>query len=105
MRALKVVGGASFPALLAIAISFLPVLTLEAQEGRLFEPQAQQLLQVQDRHIQQVREVETVLGKAGRAETSTAPAPLAETRCDNLWRRLNPSALPALAARGGVDSP
>jgi Cu(I)/Ag(I) efflux system membrane protein CusA/SilA len=37
--------------------------------------QAQQLLQVQDRIIKQFPEVQTVLGKAGRAETSTDPAP------------------------------
>ena len=37
--------------------------------------QAQQLLQVQDRIIKQFPEVNTVLGKAGRAETSTDPAP------------------------------
>jgi Cu(I)/Ag(I) efflux system membrane protein CusA/SilA len=40
------------------------------------ESQAQQLLQVQDRIIKQFPEVESVLGKAGRAETSTDPAPL-----------------------------
>ena len=40
------------------------------------ETQAQQLLQVQDRIIKQFPEVESVLGKAGRAETSTDPAPL-----------------------------
>ena len=33
-------GPASFFALLVIAVSFLPVLTLEAQEGRLFKPLA-----------------------------------------------------------------
>ncbi len=38
--AVKQVGGASFFALLVIAVSFLPVLTLEAQEGRLFKPLA-----------------------------------------------------------------
>lgn len=38
--AVKEVGGASFFALLVIAVSFLPVLTLEAQEGRLFRPLA-----------------------------------------------------------------
>ena len=38
--------------------------------------QAQQLLQVQDRIIKQFPEVQTILGKAGRAETSTDPAPL-----------------------------
>jgi Cu(I)/Ag(I) efflux system membrane protein CusA/SilA len=38
--------------------------------------QAQQLMQVQDRIIKRFPEVSTVLGKAGRAETSTDPAPL-----------------------------
>ena len=38
--AIKEVGGPSFFALLVIAVSFLPVLTLEAQEGRLFTPLA-----------------------------------------------------------------
>jgi Cu(I)/Ag(I) efflux system membrane protein CusA/SilA len=37
---------------------------------------AQRLMQVQDRLIRQFPEVESVLGKAGRAETSTDPAPL-----------------------------
>ena len=38
--AVKEVGRPSFFALLVIAVSFLPVLTLEAQEGRLFKPLA-----------------------------------------------------------------
>ena len=38
--AVKEVGGPSFFALLVIAVSVLPVLTLEAQEGRLFKPLA-----------------------------------------------------------------
>ena len=38
--------------------------------------QAQQLLQVSDRIIRQFPEVARVLGKAGRAETATDPAPL-----------------------------
>ena len=38
--------------------------------------QAQKLMQVEDRIIRQFPEVENVLGKAGRAETSTDPAPL-----------------------------
>ena len=38
--AVKEVGSPSFFALLVIAVSFLPVLTLEAQEGRLFRPLA-----------------------------------------------------------------
>jgi Cu(I)/Ag(I) efflux system membrane protein CusA/SilA len=40
IEAVKEVGGTSFFALLVIAVSFLPVLTLEAQEGRLFRPLA-----------------------------------------------------------------
>jgi Cu(I)/Ag(I) efflux system membrane protein CusA/SilA len=40
ISAVKEVGGPSFFALLVIAVSFLPVLALEAQEGRLFKPLA-----------------------------------------------------------------
>ena len=40
IEACKEVAGPSFFALLVIAVSFLPVLTLEAQEGRLFKPLA-----------------------------------------------------------------
>ena len=40
VAAVKEVAGPSFFALLVIAVSFLPVLTLEAQEGRLFKPLA-----------------------------------------------------------------
>ncbi|PYQ99637.1 MAG: CusA/CzcA family heavy metal efflux RND transporter [Acidobacteria bacterium] len=40
LGAIKEVGAPSFFALLIIAVSFLPVLTLEAQEGRLFTPLA-----------------------------------------------------------------
>lgn len=40
IEAAKEVGGPSFFALLVIAVSFIPVLTLEAQEGRLFKPLA-----------------------------------------------------------------
>jgi len=40
LDAIKEVGAPSFFALLVIAVSFLPVLTLEAQEGRLFKPLA-----------------------------------------------------------------
>src|SRR5712692_2648514 len=40
VQAVKEVGGPSFFALLVIAVSFLPVFTLEAQEGRLFRPLA-----------------------------------------------------------------
>lgn len=40
IEAIKEVGPPSFFALLVIAVSFLPVLTLEAEEGRLFRPLA-----------------------------------------------------------------
>jgi Cu(I)/Ag(I) efflux system membrane protein CusA/SilA len=40
LEAVKEVGGPSFFALLVIAVSFLPILALEAQEGRLFKPLA-----------------------------------------------------------------
>ena len=38
--------------------------------------EAQRLLQVSDRILQQFPEVDRVIGKAGRAETATDPAPL-----------------------------
>src|SRR5262249_18787474 len=40
LGAVKEVGGTSFFTLLVLAVSFLPVLTLEAQEGRMFKPLA-----------------------------------------------------------------
>lgn len=40
ISAVKEVGGPSFFALLVIAVSFIPVFALEAQEGRLFKPLA-----------------------------------------------------------------
>ena len=40
ISAIKEVGGPSFFALLVIAVAFLPVFALEAQEGRLFKPLA-----------------------------------------------------------------
>lgn len=40
ISAIKEVGGPSFFALLVIAVSFIPVFTLEGQEGRLFKPLA-----------------------------------------------------------------
>lgn len=40
IAAVKEVGGPSFFALLVIAVAFIPVFTLEAQEGRLFKPLA-----------------------------------------------------------------
>jgi len=40
IRAVKEVGGPSFYALLILAVSFVPVLALEAEEGKLFRPLA-----------------------------------------------------------------
>ncbi len=57
--------------------------------------QAQQLLQVQDRIIKQFPEVQSILGKAGRAETSTDPAPFSmmETvivlKPEEQWRKVD----------------
>jgi copper/silver efflux system protein len=56
---------------------------------------SQKLLQLTDRLIKQFPEVERVLGKAGRAETSTDPAPLSmlETviilKPKSQWRKVN----------------
>ncbi len=57
--------------------------------------EAQQLLQVQDKILAQIPEVERVFGKAGRAETSTDPAPFSmmETivvlKPESEWRKKN----------------
>ena len=73
---------ATVPAVLGLGSEFMPPL----DEGvLLYMPstlpgisltEAQRLMQIQDRIIKRFPEVETVLGKAGRAETSTDPAPL-----------------------------
>jgi len=55
--------------------------------------EAQKIIQIQDRILKRFPEVETVFGKAGRAETSTDPAPLSmvETtvvlKPENQWRK------------------
>lgn len=83
-----VIGGAAVmvlltvPAFLSLGSEFMPPL----DEGALFYmpttmpgisiTEAQRLLQVTDRIIKQFPEVDRVLGKAGRADTSTDPAPL-----------------------------
>ena len=38
--------------------------------------EATRILQIQDRIIRQIPEVDTVFGKAGQSETATDPAPL-----------------------------
>jgi Cu(I)/Ag(I) efflux system membrane protein CusA/SilA len=79
-------------ALVALALTAIPILRLGSEfmpnlnEGTLlYMPttlpglsvtKAAELLQIQDRIIKQFPEVETVWGKAGRAQTATDPAPL-----------------------------
>ena len=97
--ACREVGPALFFSLLIITVSFLPVFTLESQEGRLFSPlgsefmptlnegtlfympaslpgmsitKAAELLQTQHKIIRSFPEVASVYGKAGRANTATA---------------------------------
>ena len=89
------------PAFMRLGSEFMPPL----DEGALFYmpstmpgisiTEAQKLLQVTDRIIKQFPEVDRVLGKAGRAETSTDPAPLSmlETvitlKPVSQWRRID----------------
>jgi Cu(I)/Ag(I) efflux system membrane protein CusA/SilA len=88
------------PAFLHLGSEFMPPL----DEGSIFYmpttmpgisiTEAQRLLQVTDRIIKQFPEVERVLGKAGRADTSTDPAPLSmlETvvmlKPESEWRKV-----------------
>jgi Cu(I)/Ag(I) efflux system membrane protein CusA/SilA len=89
------------PAFLKLGSEFMPPL----DEGAVFYmpttmpgisiTEAQRLLQVTDRIIKQFPEVDRVLGKAGRADTSTDPAPLSmlETvimlKPPSQWRRVD----------------
>lgn len=89
------------PVFMKLGSEFMPPL----EEGSiLFMPstmpgisitEAQKLLQVTDRVIKQFPEVDKVLGKAGRADTSTDPAPLSmlETliilKPKNEWRQVD----------------
>jgi Cu(I)/Ag(I) efflux system membrane protein CusA/SilA len=91
---------ATVPVFMKLGSEFMPPL----DEGALFYmpstmpgiaiSEAQKLLQVSDRIIKQFPEVERVLGKAGRADTSTDPAPLSmlETviilKPQSAWRRV-----------------
>jgi Cu(I)/Ag(I) efflux system membrane protein CusA/SilA len=103
----SVIGGAAVLILATVPVfrhlgsEFMPPL----HEGSLFYMpttmpgisigEAQRLVQVSDRTIKQFPEVDRVLGKAGRAETSTDPAPLSmlETvitlKPTSEWRRVD----------------
>ncbi len=77
-----VIGLVTVPVFMKLGSEFMPPL----DEGTIFYmpttmpgisvTESQRLLQVTDRIIKEFPEVERVLGKAGRAETSTDPAPL-----------------------------
>ena len=79
--AVVILGASAYP-LLRTGSEFMPTLN----EGTLFYmpvslpsmsvTKAAQLIQVQDRIIKSFPEVESVFGKAGRAETATDPAPV-----------------------------
>ncbi len=75
------IGCSTIPAFLKLGSEFMPPLN---EEAFLYMPtafpgmsvtEAQRILQEQDRIIKSFPEVKTVLGKAGRAETPTDPAP------------------------------
>ena len=71
----------TIPAFLALGSEFMPplnegtLLYMPSTLPGLSETEAQRILQVQDRLIRTVPEVERVFGKAGRADTATDPAP------------------------------
>jgi Cu(I)/Ag(I) efflux system membrane protein CusA/SilA len=83
-------GSESMPPLDEGAILYMPATLPGISIG-----QAQQLLQVSDHILRQFPEVDHVLGKAGRAETATDPAPLSmlETvivlKPRTAWRRVD----------------
>jgi copper/silver efflux system protein len=72
----------SIPAFLSLGSEFMPpldegaLLYMPTTQPGISIGEAQRLLQLTDRTIRQFPEVEHVIGKAGRAETSTDPAPL-----------------------------
>jgi len=115
---------ATAPAFQRLGSEFMPPL----DEGSLFYmpttmpgisvSEAQKLLQVTDRIIKSFPEVDRVLGKAGRAETSTDPAPFSmlETlvilKPKSEWRRVDtwysswaPEMLKSLLRRISPDTP
>jgi Cu(I)/Ag(I) efflux system membrane protein CusA/SilA len=76
---LLVVG--TIPAFMALGSEFMPplnegtLLYMPSTLPGLSQTEAQRILQVQDRLIRTVPEVDRVFGKAGRADTATDPAP------------------------------
>ncbi len=86
--AMTQIGSEFMPPLDEGSIMYMPITVPDVSEER-----AQELLMMTNKIISQFPEVETVVGKAGRAETATDPAPLAmiETfitlKPKNEWRR------------------
>jgi Cu(I)/Ag(I) efflux system membrane protein CusA/SilA len=74
--------GLTLPAFLKLGSEFMPplnegsILYMPTALPGMSVTEAQRVLQIQDRILKGFPEVETVFGKAGRAETSTDPAPL-----------------------------
>ena len=72
----------TIPVFLSLGSEFMPpldegtILYMPTTLPGISLPQAQEVLQATDRIIRQFPEVDRVLGKAGRADTSTDPAPL-----------------------------
>ena len=92
---------ATVPAYLRLGSEFMPnlnegvILYMPTTMPGISAAQAEELLQTQDRVLRSFPEVERVMGKAGRAETSTDPAPLSmmETtvvlKPNSEWRHLD----------------
>ena len=86
------------PVYLALGSEFMPrldegtLLYMPSTLPGISETEAQRLLQVQDRLIRTVPEVDRVFGKAGRADTATDPAPfsmmetLIQLKPEDQWR-------------------
>jgi len=89
---------ATVPVYLALGSEFMPrldegtLLYMPSTLPGISETEAQRLLQVQDRLIRTVPEVDRVFGKAGRADTATDPAPfsmmetLIQLKPEEQWR-------------------
>lgn len=74
--------GLTLPVYFGLGSEFMPplnegsILYMPTAQTGMSISEAQRILQIQDRVLKGFPEVETVFGKAGRAETSTDPAPL-----------------------------
>ena len=96
VAALLVLG--TLPVFMHLGSEFMPplnegtLLYMPSTLPGLSETEAQRILQVQDRLIRTVPEVDRVFGKAGRADTATDPAPLSmmetviELKPEDQWR-------------------